>query len=295
MSTARTLPSISLTTACAPWYPLDQLVPLLKRSGYQAVEIGLTQRTWDPARPPNFWQNNAAMLDWSQAETEATTLRAQLDAVGLPCCCIGSYASTDDIARIATAIACARILGAEFVRVRPPAWKPGLRHATLLAEARATFRDLAAISRETGVDCLIELHDGTICPSASAAMRVLGDLDPSLVGVIYDPANFAREGFENLAMGIDLLGPWLRHVHVKNSAIKPTATTNVHGVRCEAPAGELNTGYIDWDLVFRLLAERDWQGACSIEDFQASADPQATLRRNAEWLGAKLQSAWTAR
>ena len=289
------MPQISLTTACAPWYPLAELVPLLKQCGYQAIEVGLTQRKWDPGQPPSFWGNNAAMLDWAQAEIEATALRAQLDAAGLPCCCIGSYASTDDIARIATAIACARILGAEFVRVRPPAWRPGLRHAVLLAEARAAFSDLAAISRETGVDCLIELHDGTICPSASAAMRVLEDLDPSLVGVIYDPANFAREGLEDIAMGIDLLGPWLRHVHVKNSSMKPTAASNQHGVRCEAPAGDLDTGFIDWDLVFRLLAGRGWEGACSIEDFQPSSDPRQTLRRNAAWLGGKLHAAWPQR
>ena len=101
------------------------------------------------------------------------------------------------------------ILGTEFVRVRALAM--GAPYRTLLAEARATYRDLDQISSETGIDSLIEIHDWSICPRPvpCACRRPRPN-----VGAIFDAGNFVSEGYESL-MAVDILGPFLRHVHVK--------------------------------------------------------------------------------
>ena len=39
---------ICLTTACAPWLPLDQLIPVLAAAGYDGIEIAYTKKNWDP-------------------------------------------------------------------------------------------------------------------------------------------------------------------------------------------------------------------------------------------------------
>lgn len=275
---------ICLTTACAPWYSLADLVPKLKAAGYDGIEVGLKDREWDPAKEPNFWANNQAMLDWSLAVDEAHALRAVLDEHELPAAAVASYIETDDIDRIVKAVEVARILGCEFIRVRVPWYGPGSCYASLLADARATYQDLAQISRETGIDSLIEIHDNSICPSASAAMRVLEGLDPSLVGVILDPGNYAREGFESLPMVVDLLGPYIRHVHVKNGGVAMSAERNAKGIRTDGPHASLADGIIDWGYLIGLLHEAGYDGWYSLENFNDIDRGDDRLRKDAAWL-----------
>lgn len=285
---------ICLTTACAPWFALPDLVPRLKQAGYDGIEVGLNDRKWDPAKSPDFWGNNQAMLDWSQAQDEAAQLRQVLDQHGLPCAAIASYVQTDDIDRIAVAVEVARILGCEFIRVRVPWYGPGCDYRSLLEQARTTYRDLAQISQETGVDSLIEIHDNSICPTASAAMRVLEGLDPSLVGVIFDPGNYAREGFESLPMVIDLLGPYLRHVHVKNGRVAMSETTNSKGIRSEGPNCDLADGLIDWPQLITWLQGAGYDGWYSLENFRGLESPDRRLQEDANWLRTQLTQATEA-
>ena len=41
--------------------------------------------------------------------------------------------------------------------------------------------------------------------------------------MILDPGNMAQEGFEDYRIGAELLGPYLAHVHIKNSAFERPA------------------------------------------------------------------------
>lgn len=277
------MPAISLCTASSPWHSLTDLVPLAKAAGYDALEPGLKDRTFDPSQAPNFWGNNAAILDWNQAKDEAAELKAALDAADMTCACVGAYVSTDDIDRCAQAIEVAMILGCEFVRVRAPNYGPGDNYRSLLAEARATYRDLDQISAETGVDSLIEIHDHSICPSASATMRVLEGLDPSHVGAILDAGNLVSEGYEPLPMVVDVLGPFLRHVHVKNKAIVPTDDFQ-NGIKWRAEMGPLADGHLDWVALATLITANGYQGYWSLENFSGVELGSDRLAGDAAWL-----------
>ena len=279
---------ISITTVCTPWLTLEELLPKLKAAGYGSVEIALTERKWNPNEEPNPWKNNGATIDWSASDDELAALRAQIDELGLEVSCIGSYVGTDDIDRIARSVEVARALGSEFIRVRVPWYKPGTHYRTELENARACFRDLALISQETGVDSLIEIHDNSICCSASGAMRVLEGLDPSLVGVIYDPGNFLNEGLESIPMTIDILGDYLRHVHIKDATVARAEEFNKHGVRLSSSRCTLGEGDLDWGLIMKLLGERGYDGYFSIENFAPTDDPEGRLATDATWLSQLL-------
>ena len=57
-----------------------------------------------------------------------------------------------------------------------------------------------------GVRALVEIHMGTIVPSASAAAQFCSRFDPRHVGVIHDAGNMVFEGFERYRMGLEVLG-----------------------------------------------------------------------------------------
>ncbi|MNH42928.1 hypothetical protein D3C79_1047240 [compost metagenome] len=61
------------------------------------------------------------------------------------------------------------------------------------------------------------MHFGNIAPSASLARQLVDGFDAKHIGVIYDPGNMVYEGFEQYKLGLEVLGEYLGHVHVKNA------------------------------------------------------------------------------
>ncbi len=121
--------------------------------------------------------------------------RAALDAAGLRCPGVGSYASTDDEARHALCLHVAATLGAPIVRIGPGRYASGRSFAEQLADRRARYRALGEQAQALGVRAAIEVHDHSFCPSPSAAWRVLDGCDSRGVGVMLDPANRICEGW----------------------------------------------------------------------------------------------------
>ena len=115
-------------------------------------------------------------------------------------------------------------------------------------------------------------------------MRVLEGLDPQCVGAIYDPGNFSMEGMENIRMGIDMLGPYLQHVHVKNGGMAMTDETNDQGIRLAGTFGALADGVVDWSFVVDCLNEYGYNGWYSVENFSQTDLGVSRLRRDYEAL-----------
>ncbi len=71
------------------------------------------------------------------------------------------------------------------------------------------------LCKQYKVKGVLETHHVTIAPSASSAYRLVSSFDPDHIGVLFDPGNMVNEGYENHRMGLELLGPYLAHVHAK--------------------------------------------------------------------------------
>jgi len=278
------MPQLSIFTASTPWLTFPDLVPAAKQAGFQGLEVGMKERRYDPEQPPNPWTNNPACIDWDHHLEEATTLKALLDEHEMACSAIGSYVSVDDIDRIAKAVEAAKILGCEFIRVTAPKYDPGIGYRALLAEARACYRDLDQISAETGIDSLIEIHHRTICSSASGAMRVLEGLDPTHVGAILDPGNTIDEGFEDLRMAVDLLGPFLRHVHCKDLTRVPADDGRPGGAKWKGQMTSPGEGDVDWPGAIAILTEAGYDGWYVTENFADRDQGPDAIAADHQWI-----------
>ena len=136
------------------------------------------------------------------------------------------------------------------------------------------------LSRQMGVKALIEMHHGTIAASASAALRLVERFDPARIGVIHDCGNMVYEGHEDYRRGLELLGPYLGHVHVKNAAFDRPAGGGVWQPRW-AP---LRDGVVDFPALFAALNSVGYDGWIVVEDFSQASIPALPLRENLMFL-----------
>jgi sugar phosphate isomerase/epimerase len=169
--------------------------------------------------------------------------------------------------------------GAPQVRVGAGA-PDGRPYEELFAAAREFLEGVEDLARSHGVKALIEIHHRTICPSASLAHRLVSAFDPDLLGVILDPGNMAQEGFEDYRIGAEVLGPYLAHVHIKNSAFERPAGGGVWEPRW-AP---LEDGVVDFGLVFEALEHVGYTGWLVMEDFSGVRPSREALRYNLEFV-----------
>lgn len=282
---------LSIFTASTPWYPLLDLLPKLAEAGYQGVELGVKPHVADPAKPPNFWGNNHAVISVDALEALLPRLEETLAAHGLRMIALASYHQAHELDVHRRLAAIARRLGAGVIRAAMPRHDPKLGFAAQLAAQRTAWRELSALGAGAGVRFCIELHDHTITPGASAAMRVLEGLPAAGCGVILDAANTVGEGNEELAMQIDQLGAHLAHVHVKQRVFKRREQP-YRASLLDLPISPLaEPGDVPWPEIVALLRAAGYAGWYSAENFTGIDQPEARLRADAAWLRQLLQQA----
>ena len=275
---------MSLVTVCAPWLPLAELAPQCVAAGLHGLDLSVKAQSFDATKPVNCWQNNAAILPAQDLETASVEAAAILTRHGLACRMLSSYAMPSDLAEAQRLALAARTLAAPMVRIWNPAPEPGHIRAQV-AGARADWRRLAELAAAHDIRMVFELHDRTITTGASAAMRLLDGLDPAQVGVILDIANTAVEGNEPLALAVELLGPYLAHVHVKDVAFQAGDGWNGQSSRLVA----LGQGDLRWPLCLRILREAGYDGWLAIEHFTGLEQGPARIAGDAAWLRATIE------
>jgi sugar phosphate isomerase/epimerase len=232
----------------------EEAVRELRDAGYDGVEWHVTRVPEDArSEEPSFWGNNLCTL--APTEGEARRARRISEEAGLEVPGLGTYVAVGDLEATAEAMRFAVMAGAPQVRVGAGA-PDGRSYEELFAAAREFLEGVEDLARSHGVKALIEIHHRTICPSASLTHRLVSAFNPDLVGVILDPGNMAQEGFEDYRIGAELLGPYLAHVHIKNSAFERPAGGGVWEPRW-AP---LEDGVVDFGLVFEALEHVGYTG-----------------------------------
>lgn len=280
---------ISICTACTPWYPLLDLLPRLATAGYQGIELGVKPHAADPAKPPNCWGNNHAVISIDAVEAMLPQLEEMLGRTGLRLAAIGSYHQAHELAVHRRLAAIARRLGCGVIRATIPGHDPAQGYAAQLAAQRTAWRELAALGADHGVRFAIELHDHSLTPSASSAMRILENLPAAGCGVILDAANTVYEGNEAMPMLIDLLGAHLAHVHVKQRTFKRREQPD-RGSLLDMPITPLSEpGDVAWPQIVALLRAAGYRGWWSVEDFTRLDRPDERLASDAAWIRALLK------
>ncbi|MFI7540533.1 sugar phosphate isomerase/epimerase family protein [Actinoplanes sp. NPDC049599] len=162
-------------------------------------------------------------------------------------------------------------LGVPLVRLGWWRYDATVGYQRILDRARRDLAGLAVLGRRHGVRLALQLHHGTIHPSAAHALRLTDEL-----AIYLDPGNQAMEGSEQLAMSLDLLGDRLACVGVKNAAWRDG------GLDWQPLA---DGGVVDWPEALRTLRERGYTGPLSLHAHYPTADPVADVGRDLAHLG----------
>lgn len=279
-------------TVALPTLTPAQAVEQLVAAGYGGVE-------WKVGEAPHamgstaetFLVGNRCTLPLSV--DAAARIHARCAAAGLSIVGLGPYLQIGDLATLRTVIEMAKAAVVPQIRLQAARMgNEGQTYQTLFGHTTEYLEEAASLVRGTGVRVVVEIHQGTIAPSASLAHRLVSKFDPADVGVIYDIGNLVFEGYEDPRIGIELLGPYLQHVHLKNAAAIRTGNPDSAG-QWRYVWSALDDGIADVPHILDVLHGAGYDGWVSLEDLSTTRDPLATLRHNAAVLMAMPSARWT--
>ncbi len=126
--------------------------------------------------------------------------------------------------------------------------------AAEVRKIRDRLRRLADAAGGQGLLLLLETGQET----AACLRALLEELDHPALGVNFDPANMLLYDKGDPVEAVRMLGPWIRHVHVKDAV--RTSRPGAWGT--EVPWGE---GEVGTDAFLKTLAEIGFSGSLAIE------------------------------
>ncbi|MCC3373347.1 sugar phosphate isomerase/epimerase [Cohnella sp. REN36] len=259
------------------------------------------------AEAPSFWGNNRCTIDPDATDADIAGIREAAARHGLRSIALVPYLSCGDLAGTERLFRLASSLGAEMIRVGVPGYDPAVGYPRQLATAYDYLDEVESLAEKYGVKALVEIHHGTIIPSASAAYRLVSRYSAERIGVLFDPGNMIHEGMENFRMGMEMLGPYLAHVHVKNAGwelARPDgdAHPNARHARGEGQGAEpapldpiawqcvwrpIASGIVPWKQVLASLKAVGYDGWLGLEDFSRTYDSvdmmQTFVRQMRTW------------
>jgi glucosamine-6-phosphate deaminase len=206
---------LAFSTLGCPSWPLARILDSASRFGYDGVEL-------------RFVEGDDAL--WARPELAGGGLRetlARLADAGLavPCVDTRSFFHSPDPAarRLAveeaqrTAEVAAR-LGAGGIRVFGDRVQAGADPSSTRGWIVESLVDLRDRLRGSGVEVWLETHGDFA--KAAATRALLEEAGSEGLGAVWDPANAFSEFGEEPGKGGTALGPFLRHVHLKD-ALRP--------------------------------------------------------------------------
>jgi sugar phosphate isomerase/epimerase len=266
------------TVSLPEWTPAEA-VGHLSALGYDGVEWRVTDQA-PVDGPPGFWSGNRCTWPLATLLDDAPRIRALAKGAGLDVPNLGTYVSSMDVHAVERAMLGAAAIGAPSIRVQVPNYDGRDPYLPLRDRALASFDAVTALAERHSIRALVEIHMRTIVPSASAAIAFCRSFDPAHLGVIHDAGNMVYEGFENYRMGLELLGPYLAHVHLKNARWTRAGTRDDGSTRWAAEFAPLTEGCVDAPALFWALAAVGYDGWLSFEDFSTAQPLLARTRDN---------------
>lgn len=283
---------LAVYSLVAPDLEPEAFAAAVKQAGLDAVEWLYLERT-DAGGKPSFLANNATAIPPSWTESELRRFRKAAEDNGLAVVGINpdKYLRANSLELTERALMAAKELNAGFVRLAVPAFDRTAGFGELFDRAIAYLSKAVELCKAYGVKGVLEIHHKTIIPSASAAYRLCERFDPQWLGVTYDPGNLVFEGFENYRMGLELLGPYLAHVHVKNAIWAQAGTREDGSDVWEGKWTAIRHGIVPWREVIADLRAVGYDGYLSLEDFSGTFPTQELLADFASYMRELLASA----
>ncbi|WP_166244208.1 sugar phosphate isomerase/epimerase family protein [Paenibacillus turpanensis] len=275
---------LSVFTAATPDMEPEQLAAAAAAAGLDGIEWRYKETPEELRQePPSYWRNNLCTIPPSEAPERMLRFRQAAEKHKLAIVSVTPYLTVGDLEGTEKALQAAKLLGASFIRLAVPGYHRTENARVLFDRELAYLREVEPLCRQYGVKGLLETHHMTIAASASAAYRLCEGFDPDWIGVLYDPGNMVHEGFENYRMGLEILGPYLTHVHVKNAGWRPEAA-NDGSIAWKAEWQSLKQGMVPWRQVIDDLKAVGYTGYLGVEDFSGVYGTEEMLRQFASYM-----------
>jgi len=259
---------LSIFTVIMPEFTIEETARELGKIGYDGVEWRVnTIPRESPKEGVSYWGYNRSTIDPDEMESKAKWVREVSEKERLEISCLATYMRVDEAEKVAKVMGAASVMGCPRVRVNVPRYDGTINYNALYKETVENLKKIEKLAREHGVKAVIEMHMGNIMPSAGLAYRIVSNFKPEHVGVIYDPGNMMYEGFESWQMGLELLGPYVAHVHVKNAIWRPVKGEPDGTIVWKATSAPLKNGMVNWREVVEALKRVGYRGYLSSEDF----------------------------
>ena len=273
----------SVFTVMTPSWQPEELAQRLAAAGYDGVEWrvqkALTQAP-DPIPPRDlwYWAYNRATLEVDDIEREAARAAQICRTNGLEMLSLASYLTPGEFEKIERVLQAAKATGTRMIRLFPYSYREGEPYVERFNQARSQMRTVCELAKGYGVEVNLEIHMDTIIPSASAAYRLVEGLDPDWVGFVYDAGNMTREGYERYSLGLQLLGPYVHHVHIKDGCL---ARTEKDGHVAYTPEwSRIGQGAVRFDALRDALRQIGYDRYLSFEDFTCVQSDEEKLTDN---------------
>lgn len=273
---------LSIFTVAAPDLTPGELCEAAAAAGIEGLEWRCKDTPVELLEErPSFWGNNRCTISPQAGDEEISRFRQAAEDYKRKAIAVTPYLSCGDIEGTEQVMRLAKQLDASMIRVGVPGYDRTKPYYELYDQAHRYLREVERLALDYGIKALVETHHGTIAPSASLAHRLVSPFNPDAIGVLYDPGNMVHEGFENYRMGMELLGPYLAHVHVKNAGWHPnSAETSDPMISCAWKSGwaPIANGIVPWKQVLQDLKAVGYNGWFGVEDFSNTYDTRTMLQ-----------------
>ena len=243
----------SVFTVIMQEFSLLEVVQILGEIGYDGVEWRV--------------RDDGKHIHPKEIVERAEEVKRISEENGLEIPALATYLPLEELETIKEVFEGAKAMGAPMVRVAAPRYRRKADYNELCSLAIKKLEEIEKLAKSAGVKTLLEIHMGNIMPSASAAYRIVRNFDPERLGVIFDPGNMMREGYEDWRLGMELLGPYLAHIHLKNTKWEESERRDDGTVVWKPTWCALREGLVDWADVMAQIKFCGYKGYISSENF----------------------------
>lgn len=256
-----------VTSVMLPELDLVETCALLKRLGYDGLELRVRYYTGPPDAEVGPWGRHETDLSADNICERAGEVKRVLCDHGLELVGFAADALATELEHVKRLVDGAVATGCPLLRVGCPRGYDGTAdYNDIYAEAVDAYGEVLDITRGH-VRVIVETHGGTIHTSASLAHRLISNFDAGDIGVIYDPQNMVRDGFETTKLVIQLLGPYLAHAHVGGHKPVFTRKDEKGTSLWDWPGCPMRDGLYNFQDLIDALKSVGYGGFISLEDF----------------------------
>ncbi len=224
-------------------------------------------------------------------------------------CCSPDFTRSDpderkeEVARQCRMLEATAMLGGRYCRVLTGQRRPGLDREHALDRVIECIRDAADCAARHGVTLILENHykDGywtypEFAQDSETFLEVLDRLgDMPHFGVNYDPSNALIAGEDPIAL-LEAVKHRVVTMHASDRMLEEGTLADLRRIEAEPGTGyadilkhgAIGEGLNDYDRIFSILADMDFDGWISIEDGDDPDQGMERLRRSVTFVRGKM-------